>query len=210
MTKLKFFSLIVLFSMILFSSNACTKENNDKEQKISASDKNEGYIFAANNSGNPKVSYIESFGKAQKGKAVDFSWVENGKTISFSKFTKGKVVLLNFWGTWCGPCRMEIPDLIALDKELSSKDFALIGISLEKGRTLEQNMNTVKGFIKAKNISYRSLIPKDTRAFTNVYGGIQGIPTTFIIDRKGNIVETFVGPRSKAVFLKSIKRAMNS
>ncbi len=208
MTKLKFFSLMVLFSLILFNSNACTKETNDKEQKMAASDNNKGYMFAANNAGNPKVIDIESVEKARKGKAVDFTWKDGGKTYSFSEYTKGKVVFLNFWATWCGPCKMEIPDIIELDKELPDKDFVVIGIATDNRGTLGQVRKLVQGFAKSRKITYINFLT--TKDIISPYGGLKGVPTTFIIDKKGNIVERIVGARSKADFLKSIKRAMNS
>src|SRR5688572_27362432 len=62
------------------------------------------------------VATVESVSAAKSGKATDFAWKADGKTVSFSEFTKGKVTFLNFWATWCPPCRREIPDIIEISK----------------------------------------------------------------------------------------------
>lgn len=92
---------------------------------------------------------------------------------------RGKVVLLNFWATWCPPCREEIPDLIRLQEEMSG-DLLVVGISLdEKGRKV------VEPFAKEYSINYPVLID-DGRA-VDKYGPISGIPTSFFIDRNGRV-----------------------
>ena len=143
-------------------------------------------------------------------KITDFSWKEGSKTVNFAKYTKGKVVLLNFWGTWCPPCRKEIPDIIELSKEL--KNFVVVGVTLEN-RTpgVKNRMTKVSGYASKKNIPYINLVADDTKtkALAQAYGGkngITGVPTTFIINKNGEIVEKIVGGRSKADFLKVIKR----
>jgi thiol-disulfide isomerase/thioredoxin len=206
MIKLKLFSLIIIFSFFLLSVKAFTKENNDLKKSNLQSEKTAIQIAAANES-LPKVLDIESVGTAVKGKAVDFTWTDGGKNYSFAEYTKGKVVFLNFWATWCGPCRMEIPDIIALSKELSKKDFVVIGISLDNRGTLEQIRNTVQGFAKQMKIPYLNFIP--TKDIVSPYGQINSIPTTIIIDKNGKIVERIIGGRSKADFLKSIEKAKN-
>jgi thiol-disulfide isomerase/thioredoxin len=203
MRRFNLFTMALISIFLVFTSIACTKE------KAEEPDNKEVYELASSKNTGPKVGIIESVDKPFRGKAVNFTWTENGKTYNFADFTKNKVVLINFWGTWCGPCRIEIPDLIELNNELPDKDFVLFGISLERS-TVENNLNTVKNFMKINNITYRSLLPKNPRnpSIANAYGGIQAVPTTLIIDRKGYIVETIIGPRRKAQFLDMIKRAM--
>lgn len=85
--------------------------------------------------GDPTVLTINSVKTStQPGSAVDFTFTHNGKETSFAEFTKGKVVFLNFWGTWCPPCRKEIPDIIEIQKELQNKNFVVIGIAMERDR----------------------------------------------------------------------------
>ena len=152
-----------------------------------------------------KVYSIESVSSATKGKAVDFTWVENGKKVSFAELTKDKVVLLNFWGTWCPPCRREIPDLVALSKELKGKAFVIIGIPLE--RMPNGAVDAVKEFAKKNNIEYINICDLN-RKLDQAYGNIEAVPTTFIIDKQGNIAETIVGGRDKESFLQSINRVL--
>jgi len=120
----------------------------------------------------------------------------DGKTVNLSDF-KGKVVVLDFWATWCPPCRKEIPSFIELQKELGDKGLAVVGIALD-----EEGAKVVKPFAKKNDINYPLVIGK--QATSDSYGGIEGIPTTFIIDRDGKIVGKHVGLTSKEEFLKEL------
>ncbi len=131
-------------------------------------------------------------------KAPDFSLQDiNGKTVRLSDYAY-KVVILNFFATWCPPCREEIPDFIEMVNTTDKERFAVIGVSVEKGDT-----GTVKKFAVERKINYPVLI--DDGSASTSYGPISSIPTTFIIDRKGNIVEKIIGSRSKAQFENKIK-----
>jgi cytochrome c biogenesis protein CcmG/thiol:disulfide interchange protein DsbE len=134
--------------------------------------------------------------------APSFSLTDTkGKKVSLSEF-KGKVVILDFWATWCAPCRKEIPDFIELYKQYGSKRFQMIGISLDQG-----GIKDVIPFMKDHGISYPILI--GNRAVASQYGGIRGIPTTFVIDKKGNIRAQYVGYRPKQTFEKDILSLLN-
>lgn len=206
MIKLKFLTMLSALTFLMVSNVACTKENKTDEVNIKQENNNQVVELASANVKMPKVLDIKTVSNLVKGKAVNFTWEENGKTYSFAEVTKGKVVFLNFWATWCGPCKMEIPDIVALDKELPDKDFIVIGIALDQKGTLEQIRSLIQNFAKTRNIEYLNFLP--TQDIVNPYGGVEGIPTTFIIDKKGNISEKIVGARSKAEFLASIKKAM--
>lgn len=131
-------------------------------------------------------------------KAPDFSLQDiNGKTIRLSDYG-GKVVILNFFATWCPPCREEIPDFIELVNTTDKERFAIVGISVEKG-----DEGIVRKFAAAKKISYPVLV--DDGFVSKTYGPIGSIPTTFIIDRNGNIVEKIIGSRTKTEFADKIK-----
>jgi len=121
----------------------------------------------------------------------------NGKTVSLSDF-KGKVVVLDFWATWCPPCVMEIPHFIELYEQYKDKGFAMVGISLDR-----EGVSVVKSFARKYRINYPILMT-DGR-IDKVYGGITGIPTTFVIDSAGNIRRKYIGYRDKAVFEADIK-----
>ncbi len=117
----------------------------------------------------------------------DFSLVsaENGAVIS-SKDLKGKVLLINFFATWCPPCRQEIPDLIALQSKYGAQGFAVIGISTDQG-----GPELLTKFMKKMKINYPVLMaaPETPRDF----GNIIGIPTNFLVDRSGNITRRYDG-----------------
>ncbi len=113
---------------------------------------------------------------------------------------RGKVVLLNFWATWCPPCVREIPDLIALREELTPARVEVIGVSLDTA-----GPEVVSKFVQEHGMTYPTAI--DTSGVAALYGGVTGIPTTFVIDANGGIAETIVGIRSKADFLAAVNKA---
>lgn len=145
------------------------------------------------------------------GKVPDFSWVdENGVTQKFSEVSKNKVVFLNFWATWCGPCRREVPDICELKKEFPDKDVAIIGIALDKDDNNGKAIDKVKKFTKDRSVNYTIIL--GDLDLIEAFGTerIQSIPTTFVIDRKGNMPESvIVGARSKDQFGSAIKEKLN-
>jgi len=134
--------------------------------------------------------------------APDFELLDvNGKKVRLSDF-KGKVIILNFWATWCPPCRAEIPGFIELYKKYKDKGVEIIGISLDEG-----GVRDVFPFMKEFGINYQVLI--GNYKVTQDYGGIRGIPTTFVIDKKGNIRAKYVGYRPKEGFERDIIMLLN-
>lgn len=120
-----------------------------------------------------------------------------GKPIKFSDF-KGKVVLLNFWATWCPPCRAEIPDLVSLEQQYSPRGLVVLGVALDRG-----GASVVKPFVKKMGINYTVVI--GNRETADAYGGIEAVPTTFIIDRNGKVVSEQEGAADRATFEAAIK-----
>ena len=140
-----------------------------------------------------------------EGKTPDFTFVHDGKTVSFSEFSKGKVVLLNFWATWCGPCRREIPDLIQISKELAPRGVIVIGVALDQG----DNRATVVGnFVEKNGMTYPQFIDTDAFKLKSAFGSFASIPTTFIIDRNGAIAQKIVGMQSKEAFINALGQSM--
>lgn len=131
--------------------------------------------------------------------APDFSMPDHAtaKTIKLSDF-KGKVVILDFWATWCPPCREEIPGFISLQKKYGDEGLQVVGVALD-----QQGAKVVTPFVKEYKINYP--IGIGTSAITALYGGVRGIPTTFVIDREGRIVTKHVGFASEEQFEKDIK-----
>lgn len=119
----------------------------------------------------------------------------DGKSVKLSDF-KGKVLIIDFWATWCPPCKAEIPDFIDLYKTYQKKGLVILGIALD-------DKEKVSKFAKDYNINYPIVI--GDQSISALYGGITGIPTTFIIDRKGVIKAVHVGYKTKDVFEKEIK-----
>jgi peroxiredoxin len=115
-----------------------------------------------------------------------------GKSVKLSDF-KGKVVILDFWATWCPPCRAEIPGFVALQKKYADRGFTMIGVSLD-----QQGVSVVKPFMSKFAMNYPIVI--GNQKVTDDYGGIRAIPTTFVIDQQGNIVTGFEGFTDQATF----------
>ena len=121
----------------------------------------------------------------------------DGNDVSLSDF-KGKMVVLNFWATWCGPCRMEIPSFVKLQDEYRDRGLAFIGISVDMGA-----VDTVQEFADEFDINYPILM--HSMEVTYAYG-INPIPTTFIINRDGKVVNVLVGYRPEEVFRREIEK----
>ena len=114
-----------------------------------------------------------------------------GKPLSLDD-DKGKVVLLNFWATWCGPCREEIPDLIELQKKYKDK-LAIIALATDEDEPTE-----VKKFAQKAGINYR--IGMATDSLRGEYGGIPALPTSFIIDAQGRVVQKHIGLNDPSIY----------
>src|SRR5665213_2208368 len=120
----------------------------------------------------------------------------NGVYVNSQQFN-GKVVVLDFWATWCGPCRSEIPGYIKLQKKYAADGLVIVGVATNDG-----GPDVVKNFMEKEGMNYQVVIGDDDIAAA--YGGIEGIPTTFIIDRSGRIVDRKVGAMNSAEYEKTI------
>lgn len=125
-----------------------------------------------------------TFGQIKQLPKFDLKDIQ-GKNISSDTF-KGKVLLINFWATWCGPCKQEIPDLVKLHNHYREKGLEVISIAVSSGSPKD-----IDKFAKSMRINYSILIgdPKVLRAF----GNVSMLPTTFIVDRNGQIQQMFIG-----------------
>ena len=136
-----------------------------------------------------------------KSKAPNFVLkTSDGKTLELKKLA-GKVVVVNFWATWCGPCRAEIPGMIEVYERYRSKGLEIVGVSLDLG-----GWDRVKPYVDKAKISYPVVIGDGDLA--DAYGGIEAIPTTFFIDKQGNIIEKHLGYMSKADFEERVKKIL--
>jgi peroxiredoxin len=204
--------LIILALAASISFYSCSKDNgstseNKKEQDIKKQQQttnNQNTNTNTNQSNNSaSVFPVKSIGpEGGKNESVDFSWMENGQEKKLSDY-KGKVVLLNFWATWCGPCKRELPDLSSLSTDLKGKDFKLIGVSVDNQQAAVDN------FLRSNQLSYTIL--HEPTSLVQRYMNASGqnddvIPQTYIIDKKGKVVEALIGSRSKEDFLKIINK----
>jgi thiol-disulfide isomerase/thioredoxin len=122
-----------------------------------------------------------------------------GKPLNLSDY-KGKVVVLDFWATWCGPCRIEIPGFIELQKRYASQGFTMIGISMD------DSPEPVVDFTKELQMNYPVAVGNDRLG--ELYGGMPGLPTTFMIGRDGRIYAKHVGATDSSVFETEIKQLL--
>jgi len=135
---------------------------------------------------------------AQRNMAPDFTLKDaDGRDVKLSDL-KGKVVLLNFWATWCGPCKFEIPWFIEFEKQYKDQGFAVVGVSLD-----DEGWEVVKPYIQDKQVNYRVVI--GTEDVSQKYGGVESLPSTFMLDREGRIASVHIGLQAKSAFENDIK-----
>jgi peroxiredoxin len=142
------------------------------------------------------VSKIEADNERRQ--QADFTLTElNGKTWTLKEL-RGKVVLVNFWATWCPPCRKEMPDLETLYKQFKDQSLVILAIS-------DEDESKVKPFIAEQKITYPILL--DPRRKVNELFEIEGIPKTFVYDRSGKLVAQSIDMRTRKQFLEMLAQA---
>jgi peroxiredoxin len=109
----------------------------------------------------------------------------NGQAVRPADY-KGKVVLLDFWATWCGPCKIEIPWFMDFEREFKDRGFAVVGVSMD-----EDGWTVIKPYVQDMKMNYRILLGNDD--VSTAYGGLDSLPTTLLIDRQGKIASVHVG-----------------
>ena len=109
-------------------------------------------------------------------------------------------MLLNFWATWCGPCKIETPWLVDFYKQYQPQGLEVVGIAMDSGH------DEIPKFVKDMDINYT--IVEGTDNVSDAYGGLDGYPVSFFIDRNGKIVDTVIGLRSRSDLEDDIKKAL--
>jgi len=125
----------------------------------------------------------------------------DGKNLKLSDL-RGKAVLLNFWATYCGPCKIEMPWFVELQKEYGPQGFQIVGVAMD-----DASLEDIAKFAKEMGVNYPILLGKESVGQS--YGGVNVLPTTFFVDRDGKIIAREFGLQSRSVFVDNIKRAMS-
>jgi thiol-disulfide isomerase/thioredoxin len=126
----------------------------------------------------------------------------DGKTMKLSDF-RGKAVLLNFWATWCGPCKIEMPWFVELQNQYAAQGFQIVGVAMD-----DASKEDIGKFAKDMGVNYPILIGKESVG--DQYGGVPALPESFLIGRDGKIVDKIIGLRGKAEIEDAIKKAINT
>lgn len=126
--------------------------------------------------------------------------VFDGNVVKSDEFS-GDVMLITFFATWCAPCVMEVPTFIELQNKYSDKGFSIVAISVDQAESSE-----VASFAKKNGINYPVLMA--TNSVLQAFGGVYGIPTSFMVNRKGEVVKRYTGYVDSSVFIKDIKQML--
>ena len=124
----------------------------------------------------------------------------DGKQVRLSDY-RGRAVLLNFWATWCAPCKIEMPWFVDLQKQYAAQGLQVIGVAMD-----DSGEETIAKFAQQMGVNYPVLIGKE--AVGDAYGGVEFLPTTFIIDRQGKVVDRVFGLVGRSEFEDDIKKAL--
>jgi thiol-disulfide isomerase/thioredoxin len=125
----------------------------------------------------------------------------DGKKLKLSDL-RGKAVLLNFWATYCGPCKIEMPWFVELQKQYGPEGFQIIGVAMDDASTED-----IAKFAKDMGVNYPILIGQESVGQS--YGGVGVLPTTFFLDRDGKLIAREFGLQSRSVFVDHIKKALS-
>lgn len=135
--------------------------------------------------------------------APDFSLASlEGGTLKLSDF-RGKAVLLNFWATWCEPCKIEMPWFVELQKKYGPQGLQILGVAMDDSGTKD-----ISDFAKKMGVNYPIVVGKE--AVGDKYGGLPYLPSTFYIDRDGKVVERVFGLVSRSEIESDIQKALGS
>lgn len=126
--------------------------------------------------------------------------VPEGQSVSLSSL-RGKAVVINFWATWCGPCKIEMPWLVELQKKYGAQGLQIVGITKD-----DSDEATIAKFTKKMGVNYTILV--GNQQVQDLYGGVGGLPTSFFVNRSGKVVHEIIGLDSESKFEDAIKQAL--
>ena len=134
----------------------------------------------------------------------------SGKKVSLASY-KGNALVINFWATWCAPCKLETPWLVELRNQYAGQGFEVLGVSaddIDRGdpQKLSDEKRAIARFVQEMHIPYPVLIDADS--ISRPYGGLDDLPTSFFVDRDGTVIAAQVGMTSKDEIERNIKKSL--
>ena len=126
--------------------------------------------------------------------------IPDGKVVPLTSL-RGKAVMVNFWATWCGPCKLEMPWLVDLQKKYGPDGLQIVGVAMDD--TAEKDIDA---FARKMGVNY--IVLQGTEKVGDAYGGVSGLPESFFLDRSGKIVDETVGLVSQSEIENNIKRSL--
>jgi len=160
----------------------------------------------------PGLPFLHDTPAAQQGSScpanakaanLDFTLKDiNNKDVKLSSL-KGKVVLLDFWATWCGPCKIETPWLVELQNQYGAQGLQIVGVAMD-----DSGKDEIARFAKDMGMNYPVVLGKE--AVGDAYGGVPALPESFFIGRDGKIVDKIMGLEGRSEIEDAIKKALNT
>jgi cytochrome c biogenesis protein CcmG, thiol:disulfide interchange protein DsbE len=126
----------------------------------------------------------------------DFAYQQAGGGTWRLSEHRGQVVLLNFWATWCPPCRQETPGLVRLQNQFRSKSFAVAGVDMD------ENRQAIPAFLRKFGVTYPILLPGPDSVLVS---SVESLPTTLLIDKNGRVAQIYSGAVAESVFATDVK-----
>jgi thiol-disulfide isomerase/thioredoxin len=182
---MKHLPLALGLAALVLGGTACTPKKDSKPPQPKTTARAEAPAPVA-------VGSLEKLGPAPAWKLTDL----DGKTVNSEQF-RGKVVVVDFWATWCGPCRSEIPGYAELMRKYGPDGLVIVGVSLDQG-----GVDVVKAFAKQIGINYPIVMGDE--AVATAFGATEAIPTTVLIDRSGQMRHRKVGSEETSEYEKRI------
>ena len=197
---------VIVLVLAAFALMVWSGYSNYKRRKQYAQRQVQGALVpesANNQSVQQDVSADEGLPNLRGKRAPDFSLRSvDGKKVALSDY-KGKAVLINFWATWCAPCKIEMPWLVALRNQYAGQGFEILGVSEDDADTPRAKLAK---FGQEQGLNYPLLVGDD--AVSRKYGGVEFLPTSYFVGRDGKIVAETAGLVSKSEVEESIKKAL--
>ncbi|MBM4166048.1 MAG: TlpA family protein disulfide reductase [Ignavibacteria bacterium] len=189
---------LTYFSFLVFFVSGCNKNTADEREE----NKQQQSVSQETGTTTPVLGEYLFVQASNTDAAPNLHWKDaQGNSVTLSSFTE-KLTLVNFWTTWCGPCKMETPDMVEVQNELRNKGVKFLGISADTGPSASED---VREFINHFKLSYPIIIDRDEE-IQSAFGNVRAYPTTFLLNKDGKIVSQWIGARPKEFFLSEIEK----